>query len=278
MINFVTALACEADPIIQRYGLRKSPAARVFPIYENDSMRLIISGMGKFASAAAVGYLQSLLHCALESTPQASLPHIWLNVGIAGHSKMEIGTALLAHKISDPTAQQFFYPCFTFDAPCATAEIITVDKAETHYPLDAAYDMEALGFCAAASRFSDFEMIHCLKVISDNDSVSRQRVTRYVGEELVANRLSLLDALLDEFLKIREVVAQMYVVPDEYRSLTQTCRFTVTQQNQLKRLLRRWQVVIGSPLLQELDIRQFNSAKQILASIENRLKSVPYTC
>jgi adenosylhomocysteine nucleosidase len=277
MINIVTALACEANPIIQRYGLKKSPHCGTFPVYKNGFMALIITGMGKYASATAVGFLQSLLNSALVKTEQAVEPHVWLNVGIAGHKTLDVGTALLAQKISDLGAYQYFYPCFTFDVPCVTGEVITVDNAETQYPVDAAYDMEALGFCAAASRFSGFEMIHCLKIISDNASVSQERITRHLGEELVANQLPLLDALLGELRKIQAISAKMYILPQDYYALTQVYRFTVTQQNQLKRLLLRWRVLMGSPVKQEMDISQYNNAKQLLAAIENRLQSIAFT-
>ena len=278
MINIVTALACEANPIIQRYALRKRPASGAHPIYENDAVKLIISGMGKFASASAVGYLQSLLDSALKETPYATVPHIWLNVGIAGHGGMDLGTPLLAHKIGDPLVGRYYYPCFTFEAPCRTVEVITVDKAETHYPANAAYDMEALGFCAATSRFSSFELIHCLKIVSDNDSLSQQRLSKHLGEDLVANQMPVIDALIDEFHKIQRITNEMYALPADYFILTEAYRFTVTQQNQLKKLLLRWHALTGASLDKEFDIRQCKNAKQLLAAIEARLQLVPVTC
>lgn len=278
MINIVTALACEANPIIQRYGLKRSPCTGGFPVYESDSLKLIISGMGKFASAAAVGYLQSSLQGDAAKTRRETAPHLWLNVGIAGHKTMALGTALLAHKISDPAAQLCFYPCFTFNVPCVTTQIITVDRTQTQYSDDAVYDMEALGFFAAAVRFTSCEQIHCLKIISDNESMSHEMVTKKLGEELVANQLSLVDVLLNEFQSIQEITDKMYTLPQEYHLLTHTFRFTVTQQNQLKRLLRRWQVLKSCLLSEELEITQFKNAKQLLTAIEVRLQSMEITC
>jgi adenosylhomocysteine nucleosidase len=278
MINIVTALACEASPIIQRYKLKKSQVLAVFPVYENDSMTLIISGVGKFASACAVGFLQSRLQSSMNSSVHASIPHIWLNVGIAGHATLDQGAALLAHKISDVAADCSYYPCITFDVPCITAEVITVDKAETHYPTQAVYDMEALGFCAAASRFSSFEQIHSLKIISDNESVSPARITKHLVEDLVANQLTVLSALLEAFAEIQAVTATMYTLPEDYPLLIEQHRFTVTQQNQLKRLLMRWRVLIGLPLNRELELNNFKNANQVLAAIEDRLQRIPFGC
>ena len=57
MINILTALPCEAKPLIHHYRLN-GRQVHGFRIYENSDMRLIVSGIGKVAAAAACACLQ----------------------------------------------------------------------------------------------------------------------------------------------------------------------------------------------------------------------------
>jgi nucleoside phosphorylase len=278
MIHIVTALACEANPIIQHYHLRKSGYGFGFPVYSNEAITLVISGMGKFAAASAVGYLQAMPNPAAKDVYDSVKPHCWLNVGIAGHKTMDLGTALLAHRVSDAAEQQRFYPCFTFNLPCVTADVISVAQAETSYSADAAYDMEALGFCAAASRFSSFELIHCLKIISDNQTTSHEHITKYVGEELVGNQLLVIESLVRELEKLQYATTAMHALPEDYRLLTERFRFSVTQRNQLKRLLQRWHVLEQTQVAEHLPIQDFKNAKQVLLGIETHLQAKVFAC
>ncbi|WP_455210683.1 5'-methylthioadenosine/S-adenosylhomocysteine nucleosidase family protein [Kaarinaea lacus] len=278
MIHIVTALACEANPIIQHYHLRKSMNAHGFPVYRNKTITLIISGMGKFAAASAVGYLQALSNSAADDNLTQSVPHSWFNVGIAGHKTFELGTAVLAHRVSDAAAQQRFYPSFTFDLPCVSTDVISVEQAETTYTMDAAYDMEALGFCAAASRFSSFELIHCLKIISDNLTNSHEHITKHVGEELVGNQLLVIENLLDEFEKLQQVSTAIVVPSEDYQLLTDQFRFTVTQQNQLRRLLQRWRVLEHVRFTEQFPLQNFRNAKQVLQALESHLQTKVFVC
>jgi hypothetical protein len=278
MINIVTAMACEANPIIQHYHLRKSALNGGFPVYGNETITLIISGMGKYAAASAVGYLQAMTSQAANHMAGFTTPHCWINVGIAGHKTMDLGTALLAHRVRDAAALQCFYPCFTFDLPCITADVISVEQAETTYAHEAAYDMEALGFCAAAGRFSSFELIHCLKIISDNQATSHEHITKHVGEELVGNQLLVIESVIHELGKIQRATAPMDLMPEDYQFLTERFRFTVTQKNQLKRLLQRWHVVETKKITEQLPIQDFKNAKQALLGIESHLRAKVFIC
>lgn len=277
MINIVTALTCEANPIIQHYHLKKSPRKSGFPVYSNEYITLIISGMGKFAAASATGYLQALLSQYDDEEIGAAAGHAWFNVGIAGHKFMDLGTALLAHRVSDAAGVQRYYPCFTFDLPCDTIDVVSVEQPETAYAVNAAYDMEALGFCAAASRFASFELIHCLKVISDNQSTSHRHITKHVGEELIGNQLLVIENLLHEFEQLQQATVQPHLAED-YRLLTKRLRFTVTQKNQLKSLLQRWHVLENVQVVERFPIQNYQNAKQLLSDLESLLQSQIFHC
>ncbi len=278
MINIVTALACEANPIIQHYRLKKSPQARGFALYTNEAINLIISGVGPFAAASAVGYLQALLSSGVNPVFADNQSHVWLNVGIAGHRSMDLGTALLAHKVSDVAAVKRFYPCFTFDLPCASAAVISVPMPETAYESDAAYDMEAVGFCAAATRLASTELVHCLKIISDNHYHPHQYVTRQVGEDLVGNQLLVIESLVHEFTALLLAMPDVQGVAQDYCDLTAHLRFTVAQQNQLKRLLRRWRTLKKAPVGEHLAMTEYKDAKTLLQAMETALQSIVFRC
>lgn len=52
-------LSIGAKPIIEKYKLRKYGHSEKFPIYKNENITVIISGVGKVNSAIATTYLLS---------------------------------------------------------------------------------------------------------------------------------------------------------------------------------------------------------------------------
>ncbi len=149
MINLLTALSGEARPLISALRLKRLNECRAFACYEGEyqhhPVHLVVSQPGILAAATATAWLQGYLN---------GLQSAWLNIGIAGHGYLPVGSGLLAHKITDRQQQQHWYPTLTFTPPCPTATVISADHPETAYREDALYDMEAAGFVAAASRFS----------------------------------------------------------------------------------------------------------------------------
>lgn len=149
------ALPMEAAPIIKALKL-KQIEKRAFTLYENDSYRLIVTGIGKMAMAAAVGYAMS------------KEMHGFLNFGLAGHPTLTIGSFVLAHKITDQTLKKHFYPHIPARFTGETYPIITKDIPELEYAENVCYEMEASAFFQTAMRFTSIENIHVAKVISDN--------------------------------------------------------------------------------------------------------------
>lgn len=83
MLIWVSALHCEAKPVIDFYRLKKSHEDNAFDLYRGDGMACIISGTGKIASAAA---------CAWIAARYQDEPSIaWINLGIAGAAQHDIG-------------------------------------------------------------------------------------------------------------------------------------------------------------------------------------------
>lgn len=191
MIHFVTALPCEAKPLIDHYRLKPSSAKSLLQIYASDNVSLIISGVGKANSATAVACLQGITKTNEHIT--------WLNVGIAGHANMEIGTSALAHKITDASTGQNWYPAFVTKPNIPTASLLTVEQPEQDYREDTLYDMEAAGFFAAANRFAPSELIHCFKCISDNRASPAGHISKKIVTELIAAQLKTIFTLAEQF-------------------------------------------------------------------------------
>lgn len=265
MLYIVTALPCEAKPLIRHYHLHGRQRENGFRLYENERLRLIIAGVGKCAAAAACAYLQGA---------EPNIRHIWLNLGIAGHPHLSVGEAVLAHKLSDAASGRTWYPPLPFQPPCPTVELVSVDQAEHEYGGDSAYDMEAAGFYAAAGRFNSHELVQVFKVISDNRTDPATQVTAERAEALITARLDRLDALLQTLTQLDAQLAQQHPDAAAMQPFLQRWHFSVAQQHQLQRLLQRWQALSDTPS----DISEFAGAgnsKQVIAALRERIAAMP---
>ena len=107
IICITTALKSEALPIIEAFNLKPIQGYPLFPIWQNEKIKLTVSGIGKVKAAAACGYLAGIY--------QDEDIYGWLNVGIAGHKSLPVGTPLFAHLNS--TSKQ--YSTFNASQPLA---------------------------------------------------------------------------------------------------------------------------------------------------------------
>lgn len=185
MTHLVVALAAEARPLVAHYSLQEVFDGSPFRVFEGEAMRLIISGVGKTAAASAVAYL-----FALTGQPRH---RAWLNVGIAGHATRPVGDPLLANKITDQASGRSWLLPSAFEPPCDCGEIRTVDRPESEYLSDAAYDMEAAGFFDMASRLVTPELVQVLKVVSDNRDQGPEGVSARAVEAVIQSRLETVD-------------------------------------------------------------------------------------
>jgi hypothetical protein len=62
-------------------------------------------------------------------------------------------------------------------------------------------------------------------------------------------------------------------LPAAYTRVVEQFHFTVTQQNQLKVLLRRWQALHGGDVEKSLSLDECQNAKQVLNLLEQILRS-----
>lgn len=91
MLAIVTALPSEAKPLIEFFN-SKFKRLKLHLLFIEMTLFTLSSGIGKINAALAVSYLQGKL---------SECHQAWLNVGIAGHQSMAIGTRIIPHKIID---------------------------------------------------------------------------------------------------------------------------------------------------------------------------------
>jgi adenosylhomocysteine nucleosidase len=160
MICLVVAYRAEAEALISHFRLRRQQQ-QAFALYSAGDVVLVISGSGKIHAAAAAAYLFSRSGCRRDA--------VWLNIGIAGHAERPPGSAHLARKVIDVATGGVVQMAIPQGSPWSSEALYTHDRPHRAGPGEhGMFDMEASGFLAAARRFSQPQLIHCLKIISDN--------------------------------------------------------------------------------------------------------------
>jgi len=267
-VNFVVALSCEAKPIISHFNLSKSDST-LFKIYsnQNHSIWLIISGIGSSASSRATK------HLALAS--EADMGTAWLNIGIGGHKDLPLATAILAQRIVDSKTEQSWFPQLVFDPPCLTASVKTVEKPDFNYPDDNVVEMEASGFYSAAESYSTREMVHCMKIISDNSQSPAGKITAAMVDKLISRNLSIIKELVRklQFLSMKE--QERTSDPPFLQECLSLWHFTVTQTHQLKSLLRKWLLLQPGKNVLDVLLTDCKDSRNVIQRLDLHLKNTP---
>ena len=237
MIRLVVALAAEARPLIDHFKLTTDPHARGFRVYRGDLCSLVVSGVGRLAAGSASGYLDGLL------AEQGEQP--WVNIGVAGHPSLPLGCPVLAHKVVAADSGACWYPGLVCEWPGKTAEVRTLSTPASQYQGDWLHEMEAAGFYPVASRFSSSELVHCLKVVSDNDVSPVQDVSKDRVIELITAVVPRIEFLLLDLASLEQQIRVMYAAPSGYEESLRRWHFTASQRHRLRHALRRHQSIHG---------------------------------
>lgn len=236
-LNIVTALHCEAKPIIDFFKLKKiTSTATPFPIYVNPekTIHLIITGIGKMRSAAATAFLYTWSGSHSESC--------FINVGIAGSIHWGVGDAVLAHHILDESTQRSWYPFVSCHRYERQGRLTTVDQPKETYPLQGMVDMEASGFFQSALCFVSLEHIQVIKVISDQDVSTQQSINKAWVERLISNQLASITNIATYLCHLSQSESIYHIHPLSMDLFLTSWHFTETQRLQLKEMLRRWHI------------------------------------
>lgn len=267
LVNLITALPAEAKPVASWFNLKRVLPESGFPIYRNEHIALAVSGVGKINAAAAAAFLFARYGCGRD--------RIWMNLGIAGHADLPIGTPLLAHSIEDVAGGQRWYPPLAIRVPCATAALSTLDRPDFDYDREGAFDMEASGFYAAATRFSSAELVHCLKLVSDNARCPGHGLRAEDVYRLMGSQLDLLDELLERLGWLANQLHEARVPEEQLQRYTETWRFTETQRHQLRDLLARWDTLAPAADAWPNTARRPRDARAVLRDLRRRIETLP---
>lgn len=251
-----TALECEAKAIINQFNLKKENSLHAFSIYKNEQVVLTVTGIGKIAMAGAVSYTLALFL-------DAKSP-ILVNIGIAGHKSQAVGDLLVASKVLDVDSGKVFYPQLIGSGWPVACGVKTAAVANTVYEQGYLNDMEASAFYEMAVRFSTSELIHCVKVVSDNETSSIEHIQPKRVVEWIANQWVEINRLFEHLAQIRETLTPVEL--DDYEKIVSRWHFTVSGRVKLKALLRRWKVLSCSDWLDQC-ATDFVDGKELLRQL-----------
>jgi len=159
MIHFIVATSSESKFIIKKLKLKKIKPSSGFDFFYNDNFSLTITGLGKINSALGVAHTYFKF--------KGLSNNIWINIGLAGHKEEKIGTLILIDKIYDHETQKSMYPFFVKNYKIKKLNCTCYTKPNFNYD-NSLSDMESSGFFYSANKYSTKELIHSLKIISDN--------------------------------------------------------------------------------------------------------------
>lgn len=264
-VTVICALASEAQALIEHWRL-KATRERPLRVYGEHPARVVISGVGSHASAAAVGYAAGL-HAARGDD-------IWLNLGIAGHRSHGLGTPLLAARISHDGRDGAWYPSLLFTPPCAVAELVTHDYAVSDYPPHALCDMEAAGFMSATSRMAAGDLVQVMKVVSDNAESGIAGIARARVHGLMQDALPMVLTLIE---RLREVASCLPLASDDGIAALLLTRwhFTHAQATQLRQLLQRRALLAGPAGVDSAQLGEPRTAASLLARLREVVDNLP---
>ncbi len=263
MIYIACALHCEAKPVIDKYKLKLDRVAS-YPVFSNDSMHLVVSGLGKLEMASAVSYLYA--HCGERRNAA------WLNYGVAGHGSITRGSLLNINKIIDERSGKSWYPTRMENMPGISAELISVDVPETNYPPAAAVDMEASAFVSVALRYTIVDMLQVIKIVSDNSGADIEKIDKSMVSDLIQTQLPRLDASIQWLLQRQQHYHEIYGAAEELQGFLEKWNFTLYQRNELKKLFSKANALNLSLLAQEY--ADAKTAKHVLHSMQQSINAV----
>lgn len=173
MLYITTALYCEAKPLIQYFGLKKTDQFHKFQVFLGDDILVVITGVGEIASSVVISSVCSIMPPTQED--------FFLSFGSAGavSKSLALREVYLLHKITRLATQQTFYPDILFCHPFQEISGVTGSKVlkegthEWNLARDKQeegpflYDMEGAASYMSASYFFGTHQMAFLRILSD---------------------------------------------------------------------------------------------------------------
>lgn len=291
MITIVTALYCEAKPVIDKYELRRDESIHQFQVFASDEIRVLITGTGKMQAAIAV----SIVLTAYPPTPKDCL----INIGIcAGQDKeMSRGTICYCHSIQEDDTGRTYYPDMIYAHDLLEVNAITVSrpyhsnrveyskmnpnskrqscqkfnqehnqeliqelnqesiKDFTQISNDevSIYEMEAAGIYQAAEHFLHQHQIVFLKVVSDYGDPD---MTPDIVTDLIDKNLDKVETLMHQIRRTLDAMQEDQKLSERLDKLktrlTRDLHCSEFMEHQLQQYLR-YGLLSGEPLGEEIE-------------------------
>lgn len=174
MIYIFSAFYAEAKNIIDHYGLKKekSPEMVRFDVFANESIRLVITGVGEINAAAAVSNIGG----AYGISPDDEILNVGCGAGFS--SDISLGSIFLGNKLTEQMTGRTFYPDMLMKANFRECEIVTVARGLNEGCDSVVYDMEAAAVYQAAAFFVGPHRMHFIKLVSDaGERIDQSKIT-----------------------------------------------------------------------------------------------------
>lgn len=259
MIKIITALLCEASPLIHHFKLKLIHSSP-FLVYGNENILLAISGVGSLNASTTVMHLYHL-------SDQNSL---WLNIGVAGHLDAKLGNTFLISKVMHKNIKKSFYPYLPLKHKFRLSALKTLENPSQDYLPDTLYDMEGYGFYFAALKLSIIERVQILKIVSDNLSSDIKKISKDQVSGYIEQNISHIEELLSLMMKLKE----NDVNHPETSRIQNHLHFSETEKHKLIRHLS----ILHQNKPDEYSfesLKNFNSSKKLLDYLGNEIFNLP---
>lgn len=213
MIYIFSAFYAEVKNIIDHYGLKKekSPETVRFDVFANDSIRLVITGVGEINVAAAVSNIGG----AYGISPDDEILNVGCGAGFSNETCL--GSIFLGNKLTEQMTGRTFYPDMLMKTNLMECEIVTVTRVLNEGCDSVVYDMEAAAVYQAAAFFVGPHRMHFIKLVSDaGERIDQSKITELFAlqEEKICGYIDMLlsacadKASIDENAKGKNTVAE----------------------------------------------------------------------
>ena len=262
MLHIIVATFPEANYFIKSLQLKKINSISEFNVYYNDKYTLTISGIGKVNSAIAVAQTYQEFG--------KNRNNNWLNIGIAGHNNSKLGEMYIINKISEDKSDKCFFPYSPCIPNVKNISCITYENVNNKYN-DSLSDMELSGFFEAANKYSYKELIHSIKIVSDNKYDSIDFKDKQIVEKLFSDK----SIIFNKFFKIiesllKETLNNTTVIDRKINELIRNIKFSKSENEQVKKLLK---LIFLKKKKIDYDIfNNFSDKKKIIYQLRNLLK------
>ena len=168
MITFITAIYPEARELIRKLHLKQQVSETLYPLFEGDGFRLLITGTGMISTAATVArhFTRYPSECAQD---------IVINLGVAGYvapqeASASVGDLFLVSKITEQCTGRTFYPDLLYQNSFRHKPLTTVPAVCTNpaaFTEETLIDMEASALYQTLLPHVSPDRMLFFKIISD---------------------------------------------------------------------------------------------------------------